>query len=237
MAVSIQFVVTDHEVFVSRWVPSGHTNSIFFLPCINMCFALTSETLSLLETNFSQDIERWKELISYKLRKKMDGRRREKGTEFSSLHFTTEGKSLRLLHPEFHMETSVWTGHVVLTGHGVRLGLSHWHKDKRLQTGFPREVLSLNIERSYLSRLRCYGERKRARSCYWIEQPWEMVKLCRIPRGCRWACRKYSQCYRYSGYTHLTQKIFVFREYPCSVCGKVQEVIYCTAGLNWNFWV
>lgn len=58
MAESIQFVVTDQEVFGFSWVPSGHTNSILFLPCINMCFALISKTWSLLETNFSQDTER-----------------------------------------------------------------------------------------------------------------------------------------------------------------------------------
>lgn len=43
------------------------------------------------------------------------------------------------------------------------------------------------------------------------EQHWKMVKLCRIPCGCCWACRKHSQCYHYSGYTHLTQK-YLFSE-------------------------
>lgn len=122
-------------------------------------------------------------------------------------------------------------------GHGVRLGLSHWHKDKRLQTGFPIEALSLNIEKSYLSRLRCYGERQRARSCFWSRTALENDGVVQNPCGCCWACRKYSQCYRYRIYTLDPKNICFQRVSLQCLCGKVQEVIYCTAGLNWNFWV
>lgn len=78
----------------------------------------------------------------------------EKRKGLDSLHFTTEGKSLRWLHPEFHL---YGLGMSVYWGHGVRLGFPTGTRTRDC-----RQVslgkLSPNIKESCLSRLKCCGE-------------------------------------------------------------------------------
>lgn len=172
-----------------------------------MYFAMSSKTLSPRETNFSQDIERWKELISYKLCEKMDGWRREKGTQFSPFHSWREK-------PEM---TSSWISHENIrvdwecTCTVVRLGLSHWHRTRgcrQVSLGKPSHLAS---RRTTWAGWNVMVRDRKPGPASEVERHWKMVKLCRIPRGCCWACRRYSQCYHYSGYTHLTQK-YLFSE-------------------------
>lgn len=145
--------------------------------------------------------------------KKVAGWRREKGTQFSSLPFTTEEKNLRWPQLEFHMRTSAW-------GRDVHVPWS-WSKAwalplaqnryKRLQTGFPREALSLSVGGNYLPSWNGTMRGRKPAPGSEVEQRSETVKLCRIPCGCCWVSRKYLRCYHYSGYTHLTQK-YLFSE-------------------------
>lgn len=148
----------------------------------------------------------------------VDEWRKEERTQFSSLHFTAEGKRLRWFHPEFHMETSVGTGHVVMSvvmGSGLDFPTGTRTRDCR-QVSLGKPSL-LTLRRATWAGWDVMVRDRKPGPPSEVEQPWKMVKLCRISCGCCWACRKYSQCYHCSGYTHLTQKIFVFREYPCSV--------------------
>lgn len=49
-----------------------------------------------------------------------------------------------------------------------------------------------------------------------VEQPWKMMELCRIHVAVAELAGS-THSVIVIGYIHLTQKIFVFREYPCSV--------------------
>lgn len=110
----------------------------------------------------------------------------------------------------FTWEHPCGLGLYVYCSHGVRVGLSRWHRTRdcrQVSLGKPSPLTSRRP--TWAGWNVTVGDRKPGPASE-VEH-WKMVKLCRIPCGCCWAHRKYSQCYRYSGWTHLTQK-YLFLE-------------------------